>query len=168
MFTTSCSTSWVNVAIQDLPVLIQIATSIISLLPMGSSSADMAAVAKISTNAQNDLTLIQALTNDYKTTPSSSTLAKIEAAIADAQTNLPAELAALHISDTAKVMQITAAVNIVLTTITAIASLLPPSTGAATMKVSAAKVVVPNPKQLKLAWSQQVCSGDATCTALVK
>jgi hypothetical protein len=164
-FTMSCSTSWVQIALNDLPVLIQIATGIISMFPL--ASQDQAVVASISTQAQADLNLILSLYNEYKATPSATTLAKIQAAIADAQTNLPAILAASHISNPALVQKVTAAVNIILTTIAAISNLIPVSKTGGFKSVSGA-VTVPSSSDLKKAWTQQVCAGESTCAALVK
>jgi hypothetical protein len=164
-FNMSCTTSWVQVALNDLPVLIQIATAIISFFP--AASQDAAVVAQISTQAQADLNLILSLYNDYKSTPTPTTLAKIQAAIADAQTNLPALLQAAHISNPALVQKVTAAVNIILTTIAAISALIPVS-AAGGFKAISGKATVPSASDLKKAWAQQVCAGDATCSALVK
>lgn len=169
MFATGCSSSWVTVALNDLPVLVQIATSIAglaSVVQTGSqaSPAELQAIQNISTQAQGDLTLLQTLYTDYKAQPSASTIAKIEAAIATTQQNLPAMLQAAHIEDAVLQARITAAVNLVLTTVTAVGALIPN----ASIPATAARVAVPTASQLRQAWSSQVCAGDATCSAMVR
>lgn len=165
MFCTSCSTSWINIALQDLPILIQIAQGVISLIP--AASQDQAIVANISQQATADLNLILTLANEYKARPTPTTLAKIQDAISTAQTQLPQLLQAAHISNPKLVQQVTSAVGIILSTINAIAALLPPNQ--ATFKASPAKLAaIPNGKDLKKAWIEQVCSGEMTCAAIVK
>src|SRR5581483_3745553 len=102
--TTGCSSQWIDTALQDLPVLTQMAltlATLVSTLSSGqqASSADVAVIQNISAQASRDLNLLQTLYNEYKANPSTSTLRKIQNAIADLNQNLPASLQAAHISN---------------------------------------------------------------------
>jgi hypothetical protein len=97
--TTGCSPQWINVAVQDLPVLTQMALNIatlVSTLASGkqASAADVAVIQNISAQASRDLNLLQTLYSDYKASPSSATLQKIQNVISDLNQNLPALLQA--------------------------------------------------------------------------
>jgi hypothetical protein len=176
LITTGCSAQWVSVALTDLPVLTQMALNIaalVSTLQSGKqlTAAEALAIQNISAEASKDLTLLQALYNTYKTNPSPDTLQKIESLIQDTSQNLPALLQAAHISDPALSARITAAVNLILTTVSSFASLIPPAPAAAlnTARRNAVvpRLVVPRPEDLKKQWNQQVCapSGNAALDA---
>ena|SRR5437762_4469677 len=75
--TTGCTSQWVNVAVQDLPVLTHMALNIatlVSTLAAGkqASTADVAVIQNISAQASRDLNLLQSLltsTKPVRTTP---------------------------------------------------------------------------------------------------
>jgi hypothetical protein len=174
---TGCSAQWISVALADLPVLTQIALNIAALgatLETGKqlSPAEALAIQNISAEAGKDLALLQSLYSQYKANPTVDTLQKIEVLIQDTSQNLPALLQAAHISDPALSTRIAAAVNLILTTVSSFASLMPhaPSSVARTARQN---TVIPRPKELKKQWNQQVCalSGnsalDAALTARV-
>ncbi len=80
---TGCSAQWINIALQDLPVLTQMSLNIatlVSTLASGkqASAADLAVIQNISAQASRDLNLLQALYGEYKANPSSTTLARIQ------------------------------------------------------------------------------------------
>lgn len=168
---TGCTAQWINIALQDLPVLTQMALNIASLvgaLETGKEpgSTDAAVVQNISAQASRDLNLLQTLYGEYKATPNSNTLQKIQNVIADLNQNLPALLESAHISNQALSARITAAVNLILTTVNSFAALMPQITTAraqtteqkapaAQTKVSAA---LPRVKDLKAKWNEQVCA----------
>lgn len=162
----SCGTAseWLSVALADLPVLLQMSLSIASLattLRGGTiSAAEQAAITKISTEAGADITLILSLYNQYKQTPTAGILANIEKAIAELNDSLPALLAAAHISNAVLAARISAAVNLILTTVTSFASLIPQPTNATVAKMKAAntKKWIAKPKDLKTAWNLSVCA----------
>ncbi len=169
LITTGCSAQWISVALADLPVLTQMALNIAALvatLQAGKqlTPAEALAIQNISAEASKDLTLLQSLYNSYKTSPSSDTLQKIESLIQDTNRNLPALLQAAHISDPALSARITAAVNLILTSISSFASLIPLASSA---KTSRHNPVIPRPQDLKRQWNQQVCapSGSAALDA---
>jgi len=174
---TGCSAQWISVALADLPVLTQIALNIAALgatLETGKqlSPAEALAIQNISAEAGKDLALLQSLYSQYKANPTVDTLQKIEVLIQDTSENLPALLQEAHISDPALSTRIAAAVNLILTTVSSFASLMPhaPSSVARTARQN---TVIPRPKELKKHWNQQVCalSGnsalDAALTARV-
>jgi hypothetical protein len=171
LIATGCSAQWISVALADLPVLTQMALNIaalVSTLQSGKQLTPTEAVAiqNISAEASKDLTLLQALYNAYKANPSVDALQKIESMIQETNQELPALLQAAHISDPALSARITAAVNLILTSVSSFASLIPraPSTAPTTARQNA---VIPQPKELKRQWNQQVCapSGNAVLDA---
>jgi hypothetical protein len=89
------------------------------------SPAEALAIQNISAEASKDLTLLQSLHNTYKAKPSADTLQKIESMIPQTNQELPALLQAAHISDPALSARITAAVNLILTSVSSFASLIP-------------------------------------------
>jgi hypothetical protein len=136
LITTGCSAQWISVALADLPVLTQMALNIAALVSTLQSGkqltpAEAVAIQNISAEASKDLTLLQALYNSYKANPSPDILQKIESLIPDTNQNLPALLQAAHINDPALSARITAAVNLILTTVSTFASLIPQAPTAA-------------------------------------
>ena len=171
LIATGCTAQWISVALADLPVLTQMALNIAALvatLQAGKqlTPAEALAIQTISAEASKDLTLLQALYNAYKTNPSADALQKIQSLIQDTNQNLPALLRAAHISDPALSGRISAAVNLILTSVSSFASLIQraPSTAARTARQN---TVIPHPKDLKRQWNQQVCapSGNAAFDA---
>lgn len=171
LVTTACSAQWISAALADLPVLTQMAVNISSLvttLQSGKqlSPAEGLAIQNLPAEASKDLTLLQSLYNSYKASPSPDTLQKIETLIQAANQNLPALLQAAHISDSALSARITAAVNLILTSVSSFASLIPKAQ-AAMPKIARPSVAIPSPAELKKQWNQQVCapSGNAALDA---
>jgi hypothetical protein len=171
LIATGCSAQWVSVALADLPVLTQMALNIAALVATLQSGrqlspAEALAIQNISAEASKDLTLLQSLYNAYKANPSADALQKIEGMIQETNQELPALLQAAHINDPALSARITAAVNLILTSVSSFASLIPqaPSTTRSSARQNA---VIPRPKDLKRQWNQQVCapSGNAALDA---
>jgi hypothetical protein len=160
LFATGCSAQWISVALADLPVLTEMALNIASLvatLQAGKqlSPADAAAIQNISAEASRDLNLLETLYNQYKESPSAEGLQKIEDAIATINTNLPALLTTAHIGDSTLSARISAAVNLILTTVTSFASLIPQTS--VTARVAVTKIPITLAKDLKKQWNLQVC-----------
>jgi hypothetical protein len=158
---TGCSAQWINIALQDLPVLTQMALNIatlVSALASGqqASTADIAVIQNISAQASRDLNLLQTLYGEYKANPSATTLQKIQNAIADLNQNLPTLLQSAHISNPTLSARITAAVNLILTTVNSFAALMPQSSAATARKGPTHSLLHAN--DLKKQWNQQVCS----------
>ena len=140
--------------------------------------AEALAIQNISAEASKDLTLLQSLYSKYKANPSADTLQKINSLIEDTSQSLPALLQAAHISNPALSSRITAAVNLILTTVSSLASLIPRTSSSAALSAAAREntagprpgvshLVVPSPQDLKKLWNQQVCapSGNAALDA---
>ena len=179
LIATGCSAQWISVALADLPVLTQMALNLTApavTLQTGKqlSPAESLAIQNVAGEASKDLTLLQSLYNQYKANPSQDTLQKIESLIQETSQNLPALLQAAHIGDPAA--RITAAVNLILTTVNSFAALLPRASSSsvsvsarvATSRAAGTNAVVPpagvpRPQDLKKQWNQQVCglSGNA-------
>jgi hypothetical protein len=159
---TGCTAQWVGVALADLPVLTQMALNIATLvatLQTGKqiSAGEVAAVQNISTQAANDLNLLQTLYNQYKANADAGTLQKIQLTIADIDQNLPVLLQQAQVSDPIAAARITAGVNLILTTVGGFAALMPPSVRTA-RTLPGQKAAIPNASDLKKQWNQQVCS----------
>jgi hypothetical protein len=171
LIATGCSAQWVSVALADLPVRTQMALNLAALVTTLQSGkqltpAEALAIQNISAEASKDLTLLQSLYNAYKTNPSTDALQKIQSMIQETNQELPALLRAAHISDPALSARITAAVNLILTTVSSFASLIP-QTSSPTPRTARRVTVIPQPKDLKQQWNQRVCapSGDAVLDA---
>ncbi len=158
---TGCSSQWINIALQDLPVLTQIAPNIavvVSTLASGkqASAADTAVIQNISAQASRDLNLLQSLYSEYKANPNGTTLQKIQNVISDLNQNLPALLESAHIGNPVLSTRITAAVNLILTTVNSFAALIPQTALSTSQKTHASPP--PRAKDLKKQWNQQVCA----------
>jgi hypothetical protein len=168
LLAAGCSAQWISVALADLPVLTQMALNIATLvatLQSGKqlSPAEAAAIQNISTEASKDLNLLQALYNEYQANPSGGTIQKMENVISDINQNLPALLQAAHISDPTLAARVAAGVNLILTTVTSFAQLIPqPSTPAVQAMKAQSKLSLRSPKDLKKQWNKQVC-GTGPC-----
>ena len=167
LIATGCSAQWISVALADLPVLSQMALNIAALVATLQSGkqltpAEALAIQNISAEASKDLTLLQALYNAYKAHPSADALQKIESMIQETNQELPALLQAAHINDPALSARISAAVNLILTSVSSFASLIPQASSA-TRKIARQNIIIPQPTDLKRQWNQQVCapSGSA-------
>jgi hypothetical protein len=172
LVTSACSAQWINIALQDLPVLTQMALNIatlVSTLAAGkqANSGDVAVIQNISAQASRDLNLLQSLYAEYKASPSATTLQKIQNVISDLNQNLPALLESAHISNPTLAAKITAAVNLILTTVNNFAALMPQSAATtATMlprirQNAPSKADIfppPSAQNLKKQWNQQVCT----------
>jgi hypothetical protein len=166
MAATGCGAQWINVALQDLPVLTQMALNIATLASILSSgkqanTADVAVIQNISAQASRSLNLLQTLYSEYKAGANATTLAKIENVIATLNQNLPALLESAHISNSLLSARISAAINLILTTVNSFAALMPQSHASTSRRIRAASLR--DSRELKKQWNQQVCapSGNA-------
>jgi hypothetical protein len=164
LVTTGCSASWINVALNDLPVLTEMALNIDSIVGALQSGqqvdpSDAAAIQNLSAEASKDLQLLQAAYNQYKSTPTPTLLAKINASAAALTTNLPALLTASHIKDSVLATRVSAAVELIVSTVETFAALIPNSS---TTARAAKNLKVPNAKELRDRWNKEVVgpSGD--------
>jgi hypothetical protein len=163
VFAAGCSAQWVSVALADLPVLTQMALNIASMvatLQSGQklSPVEAAAVQNISAEASRDLALLQTFYNEYKANPDAHTMQKIENVIADINQNLPALLQAAHISDPTLAGRIAAGVNLILTTVSSFASLIPQTVTSPASQKTRRNIRIPSARDLKTQWNLQVCA----------
>jgi hypothetical protein len=162
LFATGCSAQWTSV-FSDLPVLtvmeLNVASWVATLQPEKQLSlADATAIQNISAEASRDSNFLETLYNQYKASPSAAELQKIEDVIAALSTNWPALLLAAHIVDPTLSTGITAAVNLILTTVISFASLIPETAAPALGRIGGAKkMVIPRAKDLKKQWNLPVC-----------
>ena len=168
---TGCSAQWITIALQDLPVLTQMALNIATLvgtLTAGkqTNNPDLAVVQNISAQASRDLNLLQTLYDEYKANPNDTTLARIQNVIAALNQNLPALIESAHISNPLLAARVTVAVNLILGSVNSFAALIP-RTAVATARIAVATPNLPTKRELKQRWNQQVCapSGDALVDA---
>ena len=174
--TTGCSAQWINIALQDLPVLTQMALNIATLVGTLSShkppnTADLAVIQNISAQASRDLNLLQTLYSEYKENPSDTTLSKIQNVIAELNRNLPALLESAHISNPVLSARVTAAVGLILSTVNSFAVLIPHTTTAVSARISKVPQHLPTRQELKQRWNEQVCAapeGGTTVQALAE
>lgn len=160
VFGTACSAQWITVALQDLPVLTQMALNIATLVSalatvQQASPADVAVIQNISAQASRDLNQLQTLYNDYKASPNATTLQKIQVVIADLNQSLPNLLQSARISNPTVSARINAAVNLIITTVNSFSSLMP-QTSMPTSSKAPARLL--HAKDLKKQWNQQVCA----------
>jgi hypothetical protein len=168
----ACNTNWINTVNQYLPLALQIAQSIASLVAVFSPNVgveDTQAVAAISQEAVKDWQLVQSLIQQYQATPSATTQAALENALNTLVTSLPAMLAAAHVKDQTLLTKVTAAVNILVTIADAIISQIPVKTSALQTRKAMAKVKASaySPSAAKGQWDTLVCGGNPSCTAMV-
>lgn len=166
MATVGCTDTWIKIALADLPILLQMGLNIgtlVTTLKSGKplSQSDIAIAQSVSAEATKDLNLIDKLYTDYKANPSQGTMTAIENAIADADKNLPALLAAAHVENSDLAARLTAGVQLILDTVGSFAALIPapvhPGVIAMKTRVQASgKVKPPKPDDLKKQWNQQV------------
>jgi hypothetical protein len=163
MFATGCSSNWINVALQDLPILVQIATSILGIVNSAQGSAlDPAAQIAITAagaEAKADLLLVQQLVNEYQAATKDAKpgiAAKIDAALDSVQQHLGDVLTVAHIKDPTLRATITAAVGLAISTVLALKSMVP-TTGTQLRARKATRA--PNPGDLKSQFNDIVAGG---------
>ena len=149
-----CSTSWITTALNDLPVVVNIATTIATIvadaLGGGVIPAAVAAIIKTAATAvQTGLALVQQLIADYQANPSQTIIAKILTTLQDVQSQLTQILQAAHIDNAALQATIAGAIGLAITVVTAIMSLLPNVTPAGAMRAPRAAIKPLTPAQIK-------------------
>ena len=158
--TPGCSPNWINIALQDLPVLTQMALNIAALASTFSrqpNPADVAVIQNISAQTSRDLNLLLTLYNEYKANPNATTLAKIQSAIEIINQHLPTLLESAHIANPLLNARVTAAVNLILATVNNFAALIP---SRAQVEPRMAVGRLPKAMDLKRQWNDQVCTPD--------
>jgi len=170
---TGCSAQWIKIALQDLPVLTQMALNIAALVGTMSAgkqtnNADLAVIQNISAQASRDLNLLQTLYNEYEASPNDTTLAKIQTVIGNLNQNLPSLLESAHISNPLLAARVAAAVNLILGTVNSFAALIPHASSMST-RIAMAPANPPTKQDLKRRWNTEVCApaGDVHVDAVL-
>lgn len=163
-----CSATWIQTALNDLPILVQIATSIAGIVSaaQGQGAVDQnvaAQIQAISGQVKSDLQLVQNLVTSYQsasTTARPGLLSQIDSALGAVQTNLNALLLAFHVSSPSLQAAIVASVGLAITTVLAIQSLVPapPAANAARVARSASPVRPMSASQLRSSFNAIVSS----------
>jgi hypothetical protein len=140
VLTEGCNASqWLQIAINDLPVILQIAESILAIVAAVGGSADPAQLAlaeKAAAEVKTDLLLVQTLLNTYNaSTDKNTVLQKIDVALLDAQNNLSGIEGALHVTDPKIQASISAGISAALVIVVALETIIPaPVTATASRK----------------------------------
>jgi len=163
LIAVGCSTQWINVALEDLPVLTQMALNIATVITTLQADKQVSvpestAIQNISAEASRDLNLLQTLCNEYKQSADASTMQEIQTTITTINTNLPAMLQAARISDPVLLTRVSAAVNLIVSTVNSFAVLMPQAKVSTSQKSAAGKASIPNAGQLRTSWNRQVCA----------
>jgi hypothetical protein len=168
MACTGCwfNPAWLQDALNDLPVLVQMAQAILEIVAVTKTDAppsatDIAAINQIGYVATQGLTAIQNLCKSYTSANSTTTIADIRAAGAALVANLNTLLSSAQIKDPALLVRVSTAVNLIVTTVNTIIGLLPASPSAADMKAAKARATsgatkLPKPADLRAMWQQEV------------
>jgi len=154
-----------NEVFDDINVAIQIATSIGEAI--GSvSPADEAVIQSLSTTATAGLNVVQAAYNQYEQSGATTDLQKVQAAIAAAQSQLQAAMAAVHIEDPVSQQKVKNWFNVITGALNAILAALPAFQAA---QANARAFTIPVTAQgLQSRWEKEVCDGNAKCAKLVR
>lgn len=130
MFVGACGVSqWVKTAQEILPVVLPMVTNLVTAVSLLEgktvSAADLNTITQSANQVSNDLNLVGQLIDQYQSSPSTTTVEKINTTLAEVNTNLNNLLPALHISDPATVQKITAIVTLVSSEVSSLEQVLP-------------------------------------------
>lgn len=129
---------WINAALKDLPIVVQIALSIISMVGAASGSANAAEAQlaqRAADEAKRDLEAALQFVKDYESHKDPGLLGKIDDLLLTAQSNLGSILSSFHVGNQMLAATISAAIGSAITVIVAIQSLIPaPATATAARK----------------------------------
>lgn len=162
MFTAACNTSWINTALNDLPILIQIAQNIANIVGTAQGNASNPQVAAqiqaVADTAKTSLEAIQALVNSYNSSPAANktTIAgQIDTALGAVQANLQQILTAARILNPQLQATVTGIVTLAEGTLLAIQTLVP----SAKAGPKSVQVRPPDAKALKASYNVIVNQG---------
>ncbi|MGH9377173.1 MAG: hypothetical protein ACRD1I_00105 [Terriglobia bacterium] len=143
---------WVKAAQQILPVVLPMVTNLVAAVSLLEgqtiSASDLNTISQAANQVSADLNMVGQLVDQYQSSPSTTTLDKINTSLVDVNTHLNALMPALHITDPATVQKITAIAALISSEVNSIEQILPMvSAGQAH---TAAQMAVPlNAAQLK-------------------
>ena len=162
MVVTACNTSWINTALADLPILVQIAQNIAAIVAAAQGQAGnpqtSAEIQAVAGTAKTGLLAVQALINSYNSAPAAqkvTILGQIDAGLTAVQANLQQILTAARILNPQLQATITGIVTLAEGTLLAIQTLVPsPKVGAAPLPQRP-----PSPGALKASYNAIVLQG---------
>jgi len=174
---SACNASWIQTALNDLPVLINIATSILGIVgaAQGQSQIDPALAAQVQTigaQVKADLQTVQSLVTSYQSAAASAKpgiLTTIDVSLSAVQSNLGQLLTAFHVNSAALQATVSTALSLAMATVMAIESLVPPppSPTPASQRAHAAGPVKPmTASQLRQTFNQIVSANGYSQYAL--
>lgn len=161
------ATQWIQIALNDLPTIVQIALSIVNMVGAFAGGADPAIVTKtqsVAAQVQTDLQTAQSLIQEYQANASTTLLSKINAAMTAAKDNLAAILTTFHIMDPVKQSEISAGVAAAIAAVTYLESLIPTPAVPAQAKLKAA--AVSNANYMKSAFNVAVVAAGGSRFAI--
>jgi hypothetical protein len=154
-----CSPSqWLTIALNDLPTILQIVTSIISIVgaASGSTSAAALALAQTATNKAKDaINEALAFLQQYQANKTNTLLGNVDDALATAQAQLGSILGVLGINNPVLLATLSAAIGSALTIIVAVQTLIPAPVPAPTPTPTPAQQ-----RRVKLTAARKAASSD--------
>jgi len=162
MVVTACNTSWISTALADLPVLVQIAENIASIVATAQGQAGNTQAAtdiqNVAATAKAGLEVVQTLINSYNSAPAAqkaTLLGQVDTALAGVQANLQQILSAAHALNPQLQATIAGIVTLAQGTLLAIQTLVP----AAKAGRALSQVQPPSPAALKASYNAIVLQG---------
>jgi hypothetical protein len=160
---SGCNTAWIQTALNDLPVLIQIAIQILSIVGAAQGKGQIdptlaAEVQRVGSQVQADLQTLQNLVTSYQAadaTAKPGILNQVTVLLGTVQQNLQAMLVAFHVNNQALQNTISTVLAIAMTTILSIQTLLPVSSSSRTLRASG-QVKPMTAHELKMAFNSTV------------
>lgn len=135
-----CNASqWIATALNDLPIILQIDESIISIVGAAKGGTDPNIIAQAeaaAAQAKQALTEAQAFIQQYQANATPGLLSQIDAALTTAQSQLGSILTVLHITNTQLQATLAAGIGSALTIVVAIQALVPPPPAASAKRVA--------------------------------
>lgn len=162
MITTACNTTWISTALADLPVLVQIAENIASIVAtaqgQSGNTQTAAQIQAVAATAKTGLEAIQALVNSYNSAPAAqkaTVLGEIDSGLTAVQGNLQQILTAARVLNPQLQATITGIVTLAQRTLLAIQTLVP----AAKAGPKAMQILPPSASALKASYNAIVNQG---------
>jgi hypothetical protein len=120
------ASTWIDMVLADLPTILSIITSILGIVMGGGVPAALVSeIQNIANQVTTALQTAKTLIAQYQAAPNATLLAKIDAALVDAQSNLGAILNIFHVSDPVLQATISASVGLAITVVLGIEALIP-------------------------------------------
>ena len=132
--------TWIDIALADLPTANKMVISILSFIQgSGMSAAEIAKINTISDDITTELNLAKTLVVEYQVSANATLLTKIDAVLVLAENNFNAILAGLHITDAVLAATVSAAIGVAITVIVAVQAAVPPPPAATAARKSLQK-----------------------------